>query len=89
MEVGGPRTMKGFACPAKEVTILSTLTLHSAKKPVQEGWGGRRKRNQILDPKKSPHITGIASGFRPLKTALQFWGKGVPTLHEQAVSFLS
>lgn len=55
MEIGGPRTVKGFVCPAKEVTILSTLTLHSAKKPVQEGWGwGEKEKKSDLRSKEKP-----------------------------------
>lgn len=54
MEVGGPRTVKGFVCPAKEVTILSTLTLHSAKKPVQEGCGGEKEKKSDLRSKEKP-----------------------------------
>lgn len=42
-EEGGHRAAKGFVCPNKEVTVLSTLTLHSANKPVQEGGGEEGK----------------------------------------------
>lgn len=90
-EVGGHRTVKGFACQTKEVLILSTVTLHSAKKPVQERGGKkRRKRSRILDTKKTPHTTGIASGSRPLKMALQFWGGRVPlSMSRQYLSCLN